>query len=414
MRTIKFILPVLVLALAFGVFQYFRSNKDKPEPVRAEARQAVVSVQVIARGPVSPTLRLFGQVEAPNNSTLSASITAEVVKVSVREGSVVQAGDILVELDATDVDLEILQRRAERAEIEAQMESEVKRLAADRASLSREKSLLAISRRAVERNLTLARSSAGTEANLDAARQQEEQQQLAITQRQLAIEDYASRQKLLQARLDRATAALKRAERDRVRTNIIAPYSGRVIDVMVSPGDRTSPGSKLLQLYDDSQLEVRTQVPSRYLPALQGVLDTERNLAARIGADGNDATLELARLAASVARGQGGVDAFFRVVEGSLPTLGKTVEVTLTLPPIDNAVSLSADALYGSDRVYLVENGVLRGRTIERLGELVNDSGGQQLVVNGAAFEDGQQVLISRLPQAIDGLPVEVSKTSGE
>lgn len=410
MRVLKVILPLLVLAAGIGAFQYFKASKDKPERVQSEVKPAVVTVQTVSKAPVSPTLTLFGQVEAPNNATLSAAITAEVIGVSVLEGSAVQAGALLVELDATDVNLEILQRRAEGAEIEAQVESEEKRLAADRAALEREKALLAISRRAVERNRTLARSSAGTEANLDAARQQEEQQKLAITQRQLAIDDYDSRQRLLKARLDRASAALKRAQRDLGRTRVLAPFSGRVIDVMVSLGDRTSPGSQLVQLYDDSQLEVRTQVPSRYLPSLQSVIDSGQRLTAALFGNGNSATLELVRLAASVAQGQGGVDAFFRVVEGRLPTLGKTVEVALTLPPIDNVVSLSADSLYGSNRVYVVEEGVLRSRKIRRLGERTDENGELRLIVSGSTFEDNEQVLSSRLPQAIDGLRVEVTR----
>lgn len=414
MRVLKFILPVLVLAMGIGAFQYFKSGRQQPGQVRAEIRPAMVAVQAVKKLPLSPSLSLFGQVEAPNNSTLSASITADVLKVNVLAGSAVEKGDLLVELDATDVDLEILQRRAERAEIEAQMESEEKRLAADRASLGREKELLELSQRAVERSLTLARTSAGTEANLDAARREEEQQLLAITQRQLAIDDYVSRQKLLQAGLDKADAALQRAQRDRSRTRILAPYRGRIIDVMVSPGDRTSAGSQLLQLYDDSQLEVRTQVPSRYLHGVQKVLDNNASLVANITGNGYSVSLELARLAASVTRGQGGVDAFFRVTDGRLPTLGKTVEVELELPPIEGAVSLSSDALYSADRVYLVEEGVLRSRPVERLGERIMPDGRQQIIVSGDGFEDGQQVLSSRLPQAIDGLRIEVAGDDAE
>ena len=44
-----------------------------------------------------------------------------------------------------------------------------------------------------------------------------------------------------------------------------------------------------------------------------------------------------------------------------LPVLGTTVEmVSLELPPLEDAVAVNPDALYGDNRVYLVEDGQLR------------------------------------------------------
>ena len=181
-----------------GIFYHLRSNRLDPEPIRSSVRPPVVAVKAVERRSISPQLTLFGRIEALSNSEISAGISADVLGVRVREGDAIQAGDTMVQLDDADVALQILQRKASIAEIEAQIESDRLAYAADRELLAREQELLALSRKAVERARTLAKTRAGTEATLDNALQQEEQQLLAITQRQLKIKDHTSRQKLWQ------------------------------------------------------------------------------------------------------------------------------------------------------------------------------------------------------------------------
>lgn len=412
MKVLKFVLPVLVLAAGVGGFLYFKANKAESKPINITARAPVVSVQAVEKVSASPGLILFGKIEAPSNSVLTAAVSADVLEVSVLEGSKVQSGDTLVTLDSADVSLEILQRKAELIEIDAQLESDRKRHEADKVALTREQALLSLSRKAVERSRTLARSNAGTEANLDNSIQQEQQQLLAITQRRLSIDDFVSRQKLWEARREKADAALKKSELDLARTKIKAPYAGRIIKVMVSEGDRTTVGAQLVQLYDDSRLEVRAQVPSRYLPSLQEVIDNAGTLHANMNTNGHTIRLVLDRLSASVSPGQGGVDAFFRPIEGVLPALGTTVEVSLDLPAIGQVVLLSTDALYGADRVYRVQDDTLKVMNVVRLGQRVGQDGRQMMILEGTPFEAGDLVLSSRLPQAIDGLKVKIREAN--
>lgn len=406
----RFIFPILVLALGVGAFWYFKNSREKAEPIERAVRLPVVSAMKVAKQTASPTLTLFGQVEAPGNSVLSAGITGDVVEVRILEGSKVSQGELLVRLDDADVALDILQREAEVLELEAQIESDRNRVAADKAALFREKALLALARKSVERAKKLAKSRAGSEATLDMALQQEQQQLLAITQRQQSIDDFPIRQKQFTAKMARATAALKRAKRDLERTRINAPYDGRVTDVMVSVGDRAGIGAALVTLYDDTGLEVRTQIPSRYLAELQRAADNNNRLKASLKQNGQKIELELARLSGRISQGQGGVDAFFVAPGGGLPTLGKTVEVELVLPARDDVVVLSTDSLYGASKIYRIEDGVLRGLTINRVGQRFDEQGRQELIVDGVIFAPDDLILDSRLSQAIDGLEVEVKQ----
>jgi len=416
MRIVKFLLPLLIVAAGVGMFSWLTVTAKPPEPLRPEVRAPAVSVRVAEKVTASPTLRIFGRVEAPTLSVLTAGVEADVLEVAVLEGDAVQRGQTLIVLDDVDAALELRQRRSELADIEAQLESDRIKLQSDRSALKTEESLLALQHKAVERAAQLARSKAGSEAALDRARQDEEGQRLAVIQRRQSIDDFPARRRQLQARRDRAEAALMRAERARGRTLVTAPFSGRITQVMVSEGERVNLGGQLLQLYDESRLELRAQVPSNDLPALQQALAAGRAVTAAVldrdqfGRGQEPIELVLHRLSAQVAAGRGGIDGFFRARRGRLPVPGGTLEINLQLPALDNVVLLSPDSLYGRERIYLVRDNVLQSSPVRRLGRLSDGRGEALLIVDGADFEEGDLILDSRLPQAINGLKVQVAQ----
>lgn len=414
-RTKKALLPLAILVIGVGLAAVFIATAEKPAPLRPTNRVPVISVQVVTKTSASPTLRIFGQVETLRMSELTAGVEADILEVKVLEGESVRRDQEMIVMDDTDAKLEILQRQAELSEIQGMMESDQLKLHADQAALATEQSLLALGTKAVERANRLARSNAGSEASLDQARQDEQRQQLVVIQRQLSIDTFAARRLQLLARQDKARAALKRAERERARTRVTAPFGGRVTAVRVSKGDRAKRDTRLVALYDDSQLELRAQVPLRAIPRLQIALDHKQRITAR--ARHNDTTIQLAlhRLSASVAAGQGGIDGFFRVIPQpetgqveTLPVLGDTLEVQVELPALQNVVVVSPDSLYGRERVYLVRDGVLQSRSVHRLGQVMDKAGHPMLILAGDVFVDGDEILNSRLPQAISGLNVRV------
>ena len=424
MRIAKKWLPLLIVAAGVGVFVLLTFTAAPPEPLRPVNTAPVVSVQAAVTTSASPTVRIFGRVEAPTSSTLTAGVEADVIRVDALEGERVGRGRELIVLDSTDAMLDKMERRAELAEIDALLESERIQLANDEAALETETALLALAHKAVERAAQLARTQAGSEAALDQALQDESRQRLAVIQRQRAIDDHPARARQLQARRERAQAALQRAERAERRTRINAPFAGRITEVSAAVGDRVSRGDRLLSLYDDSQLELRAQAPTAHIPALRRALADGMPIVARaVTADARPLELRLHRLSAQVADGQGGIDAFFRVPAGDsdsdgggnaqLPAPGATLEVTLALPPIDNVLLLPPDALYGRERIYLVRDNALHSRHVRRLGQLSRRIDGRAqrlLIVDGEGFTHGDEILNSRLPQAIDGLPVRVAR----
>ncbi len=405
-RLLKFILPILVIGLGVAFFQHLLDTRAAPETVSESLPPPVVSAMVVRPQILAPELTLFGRVEAPSNSILRAGIAADVVQVFIQEGDIVEAGDVLIELDDSDTALEVRQHLATVAETEAQIRSDQRAYEADQEALERELAMLELTRNAVARARALASTNAGTWATLDETLHQEEQLLLAITQRRRHIDDYPLRQKRWQARLEHAQAILDHAKLALSRTQIRAPYSGRVIEVLVSPGDRASRDTAIVRMFDHRNLEVRSQVPLRYTRRIEEAVGRDEEVMAVLRDDYGGARLRLDRLAASIEPGQGGLDMFLHAASGVLPALGSTVELVLQLPPLDGAIALPQTAVYGNDRVYRIRDNRLQALTVRQLGYRMDKAGQQELIMDASPFQEGELLMISRLPQAIEGLQI--------
>lgn len=160
-----------------------------------------------------------GTVASARRTAVASRVLARIERITVRAGSVVQEGDLLVVLDDRDL-------RARAGEVEEQ-------LRAARARLE----LAEISHRRAEE---LYRQGVGTKQRLDQATSELQSARAAV--------------RALERSLEEARAALS-------HTRIHAPVSGRVVDRLAEPGDTAVPGQPLLRIYDPTLL--RVEVPVR-------------------------------------------------------------------------------------------------------------------------------------------------------
>ncbi len=407
-KLVKFLFPFVFLAAGFAGFQFITRNQAESPQLTRKAPEQFVFVQQAEIKSEVPTMRLFGAVETPNFASLSAAIEADVEMVGVLEGDTVQDGDLLISLNTQDIELDVQQRQAELHEIEALISSDRIRHTADRQALETEKNLLNLIRNSVERAKRLVQNNAGSQATLDESLQNEARQQLSIIQREQSISDFPIRQKQLGARLNKARTALGRAKRDLERTRIKAPFDGRIAEVMVTVGDRVPRGGKLLNIYNESELEVRAQVPSSYVPALQKAMNNNQQVLAQAIYDNQRINLILHRLTALIEEGQAGIDAFFRTTSIQLPALGSTLDILVDMPALQNVVVIPPDALYNGNRIYRVADGMLEPREVAQVGMRIDEDGTQAILIDASGFSDGESILTSRLPRAVSGMRVRI------
>lgn len=407
----RLLLPILILLLGTAGLVALVMSKPQREPLHAEEKAWIVDAVRVQPGSFIPQLTLYGRVQSPRTARLSAALNADVREVNVLEGQFVEAGEVLVVLDDREAELTRAQREAEVADIRAQIENERQRHENDKNALVREQMLLELTRREVKRAEELAKTQVGSRAEIDQMRQAEERQALAVDNREFSVREHKSRLAQLEARLARALALQRRSELDIERTRIVAPFSGRVSRVSVSPGERVQSGDELAYVYNVSELEIRAQIPTRQVPTIYDNLASGVVLEARARVDERPVRAELDRFTAEVERGGGGADAYFRVVEGGrdLP-LGRTVELILDLPAAEETVPLPFEAVYGSNRIYRLDGERMQALEVERVGEHRGDDGPSRVLVRSPALQAGDRVVVTQLPNAMDGLRVKVAE----
>ena len=398
---------LLLLSAAIMTLMALIATKPGATAKPPQERSWSVDTATVEPGPHHPTLRLYGRVESPRTAMLTAALTADVLSVPVHEGQDIKRGETLLTLDPRDLELELTQRQADVAQLQAQIDSENTRFQSDQRALEQEQTLLELNQQALDRATTLKRRKLGSDSELDQSRQDLVRQQLALNPRQQAIDDHPARLAQLQARLDRARALRDETTLQLQRCTLQAPFDGRIAEVMVSPGSRVRGGEQLLEVYDTDALEIRAQIPEAQVAALRRGLAEFGSLPARATLDGSPLTLRLTRLAGRVDPGRGGIEALFQLHGGELaPRLGRFIDLTLELPALDHAILLSGSALYGTHRVYQVVDERLVAVDVERLGS-ISDADETRFLVRSDALQAGDQILITQLANAIAGLKVE-------
>ena len=197
---------------------------------------------------------------------------------------------------------------------------------------------------------------------------------------------------------------------DLERTRVYPPFAGRITEVFVSPGNRVRPGDRLIALFDSDMLERRAQIPLRYLPVVRAALDRGERLTARALVDGEEVHAVLHRLTARVDRGSGGADGLFRVTQGSAwLQLGRTVKIVLGLSAVQDAVAVPREALYGTDRVFVLDGERMKSVGVERIGETHPDDGDGRVILRSPDLKPSHRLIVTHLPNAIDGLKVRVA-----
>ncbi len=357
---------------------------------------------------LSPELRLFGRVETPRHAQLTAAVTARVNAVNVREGELVEKGQILVVLDDADETLQAQQAATDVAEAQAALESARQQHVVDVEVLQHMRQLYELTVAKRDRLQKLQQRNLVAAEQLEDTRAAVARQAIELAGQQLKVDDYPQRLAVAELTLERARALLEQQELRVARTRVTAPFRGRVSSVEVSPGDRISEGQMLAGVYDTAALQVRVTIPGSAVEPIRQALERGETIAARYGA-GGDLPLELGQLAATVGAGRAGVDALFRVSgNGDDLELGRALDVTVLLPPLQEVAGIPLQSLYGDDRIYTVVDGRLQGVEVETLGQRRDASGQVQLLVRARSEELTSELLTTSLPQASTGLRVSV------
>jgi HlyD family secretion protein len=237
-----------------------------------------VEVAAAAVSEVSREILLTGSIRPQQEATIAATLSDRVVAVSVREGDVVKAGQILIRLDSARTRSRLEQAQAgltaaqkQLALLKAGARSEQRAMA--KSALEAAKSSLEKARLDLERMERLYAEGAAAEQQLESARNYYEvmKAQYESAQEQYNLLEAGARPEeieAVEAAVEQAKAALNYARNDLEDTVLRSPISGVVHYRQVDVGDMPAPGVPLMRIAALEKVYFEATVPEKGLAEL--------------------------------------------------------------------------------------------------------------------------------------------------
>lgn len=339
------------------------SEEPKPKP-----DQAVKAFQI--NDPSEFAKRSFpGRSAAGQEVNLSFRVSGPLIKLPVNPGDPVKAGDVLARIDPNDFNVRLTGARSALRAAQAaykRAEADYKRL-----SNARKEDPGAVSQRAVDLGL----------ATRDQARS-------AVT----------------------AAEANTQTLRDRLKyTQLVAPFSGEIVETYVENFETVVAKQPILRLLDPSRIEMILAVPENLIGYIEYVTDIMVRFDALPGVELAAAIAEIGREASQATHTFPVTISMAQPESGKLlPGMAGEASIRIKLPEKERvSIKVPPSALFaGTDKtnsyVWIIENNTVIRRQVEigalsGRGILVNDGlkPGEWIVAAGVyALSEGQKVRI--------------------
>lgn len=386
------IVPILVL-LAFCAIAYLVTKNPpvaKTVP-QSTAPQLMVEVQTLKLENITLALSSYGTVKPRTQSSLLPQVSGQIIEISpkFREGGFFEKGDVLAKIDARDYEVEIKIAQA---------------------TLFSAKQALSEEQARVEQALQDWQRLGNSETAPD----------LVLRKPQLLA---------AQASVLSAQAALSKKELALERTNITAPYSGRILTKFVDIGHVVSTNTQLAEIYATDYVEIRLPVKNNDLPYIDLPESSRFHDKTSDKADNKQPSVVISSDIAvkqhwqgRVVRTEGAFDQssqqLFVVAHiddpyginntNAIPIkIGQYVSAQIQGKNIKDALVIPNKAIYQGSYVYLVEDRKLIRTTIDIAWQ------NEKFALIKSGLSPSQLLVLTPLGQVTSGTIVRIAKQDG-
>lgn len=377
-RKRRILVPVLIIIGGFIVMFSLIASRKKPVSAIPEFAGVLVEVQSVAPATHQALISGSGTVKAKQEVALAPQVGGKVDWVSEQctAGGTFRKGDVLFRIESIDYELAVEQASARVAQAEYQISVELAQAEIAKQEWGR----------MVEKNLG--------DSNTPSS--------LVLREPQI---------KQAESNLSSARAALRQAELALERSQIRAPFSGRVKRETVDVGQMLSPGMTVGVLYstDVAEIEVGLPIDEQMLLEIPGSRATvsfelagqnyswQGEVVRWVGA--LDSIGRLARVIVEVndpyaAREDGGPDL----------AVGSFVRVEMTGRPMENVVALPTAALRSGDVVWIA--GSNEALDIRSVGVALKT---RDVAYINRGLNNGDRVVLTSISGAANGLKLRVA-----
>lgn len=375
----KQFLPLIVGAFLVGGAWLLMKNPPSSGPRQAPPTPKVtVQVETLQSKPFQVSLNSYGEARAATQSLLVSQVSGQIVEVSegFRSGGVVNKGDILVRIDDRDY----------RAEVQA---AEANLMEAER---------VVVEERARAKQAELDWQTLG---------RKDQPNDLVLRKPQLLAAE--AKFKAAQANLNKAQLALE-------RTQIRAPFNGRILEHKVDVGQFINTGTAVAEVYANQYVEVRLPICNCDLDFID--LD-------RVGHDNPPSVTFYSSLSddrqwqGRLTRVESAIDNLSRQlhvvgrIDGQLGEetasgikIGEYMTASIEGSVVPNAIVIPNKAIYQASFVYVVENGALQRRNID----IAWQDSERALISQGLL--SGDILVTTPLGQVTSGTRVNIAETA--
>lgn len=216
-----------------------------------------------------------GKITPSEEVSVVSKVSGKVASVSVKEGSVVKQGDVLVTLEQTDYQQQINQAQAAIAGAQARLRdtkagARTEQLQQLSSSLQQAEATLKVSESNYNRMKTLFDSGALSAAELEKATLDLEKARSAVEQSKAGYDlakagPTSDTVAALQAEVSRLNSSLEMAKNGYDNTVIHSPIAGIVAKKNINPGEMAGAGAPLLVVVDMNEVKVEASVPQEQI-----------------------------------------------------------------------------------------------------------------------------------------------------
>ncbi|MGO4892435.1 efflux RND transporter periplasmic adaptor subunit [Flavobacterium sp. W21_SRS_FM6] len=378
----KRVIPALILVATVVLFQFIMGNP--PEAQRGftpKTAKIVVETHTLQAQSYQVQVDSYGIVKPRTQSNLVAQVSGQITQISAqfREGGFFSKDDVLVQIDDRD---HLADVKTAQANI-----------------LLAEQSLLEEQARAKQAITDWQRLGNGQEAS-----------SLVLRKPQLE----AAKASVLSAQ-----AALDKAQLNLERTQVKAPYAGRVLTKNVDIGQVVANNSELAEIFATDKVEIRLPVRNKDLELLElpeqfrdaGLASSGAMVEFQSDLVGQQAWV------GSLVRTEGAIDAnaqqLYVVAQINDPykatatnrypiKIGQYVNAKIAGRNLQDVLVIPNSTIYQGSYVYIVEDGVLKRKDIEIRWQ----NSRQSIIAKG--LEAGQQLVLTPLGQVSSGTAVSI------